>query len=125
MTTTPNMILLYVKDTAASAAFYTDLLGQPAMNASPNFAALPLDNGLTLGLWGRAQAKPATTATANGANGEIVFMVENKAKIEALYADWQQRGLPIEQELVELDFGPTFVALDPDGHRLRVCLPDA
>lgn len=122
--TTPNMILLYVNDTAASAAFYGDLLGHPAASLSPNFAALPLDNGLTLGLWGRAQANPATTAAANGANGEIVFMVENKDRIDALYADWQQRGLQIEQALTVLDFGPTFVARDPDGHRLRVCLQD-
>lgn len=125
MMTTPNMILLYVNDTAASAAFYGDLLGQPAASLSPNFAALPLDNGMTLGLWGRAQAKPATTAKDGGANGEIVFMVENKPKIDALYADWQTRGLRIQQELTVLDFGPTFVALDPDGHRLRVCLQDA
>ncbi|BCP51584.1 glyoxalase [Kaistia sp. 32K] len=123
--TTPNMILLYVDDTAASAAFYADLLGQPAAHESPNFAALPLDNGITLGLWARGQAKPATTASANGANGEIVFMVEDKPKIDALYADWRARGLEIEQELTVLDFGPTFVALDPDGHRLRVCLQDA
>ena len=124
MTTTPNMILLYVNDTAASAAFYGDLLGKPAATPSPTFAALPLDNGMTLGLWKRGQVKPATTATDGGANGEIVFMVENKAKIEALYDDWRARGLQIEQELTVLDFGPTFVALDPDGHRLRVCLQD-
>lgn len=124
MTTTPNMILLYVNDTAASAAFYGDLLGRPAATPSPTFAIVPLDGGMTLGLWARGTVKPATTE-AGGADGEIVFMVEGKPKIDALYADWQARGLKIEQELTVLDFGPTFVALDPDGHRLRVCLQDA
>jgi len=28
--------------------------------------------------------------------------------------------LPIAQPLTQMDFGYTFVALDPDGHRLRV-----
>ncbi len=39
------------------------------------------------------------------------------------YDDWARRGLVIEQEPVTMDFGRTFVALDPDGHRLRVYSP--
>jgi catechol 2,3-dioxygenase-like lactoylglutathione lyase family enzyme len=122
--TNPNMILLYVNDTAASAAFYGDLVGREGTGHSANFATVPLDGGMTLGLWARDTVKPTAT-DAGGAHGEIVFMVEGKPKIDALYADWQARGLKIEQELTVLDFGPTFVALDPDGHRLRVCLQDA
>ncbi|WP_438279737.1 hypothetical protein [Pseudomonas alabamensis] len=30
----------------------------------------------------------------------------------------------IEQPLYEAVFGLTFVAVDPDDHRLRVCMPD-
>ena len=41
------------------------------------------------------------------------------------FADWKQRGLPILQEPVQMDFGHTFVAADPDGHRLRVFVPGA
>lgn len=122
--TNPNMILLYVDDTAASAAFYGDLLGRKGTGHSANFATVPLEGGMTLGLWARGTVKPATSGTG-GAQGEIVFMVEDKPAIDALYADWQARGLEIAQELTALDFGPTFVALDPDGHRLRVCLQDA
>lgn len=33
-------------------------------------------------------------------------------------------GAVVEQPLHHAAFGLTFVALDPDGHRLRVCLPD-
>ncbi|WP_277425783.1 hypothetical protein [Lysobacter enzymogenes] len=40
-----------------------------------------------------------------------------------MHADWRGRGWPIVQAPVELDFGRTFVALDPDGHRLRVFSP--
>jgi predicted enzyme related to lactoylglutathione lyase len=40
--------------------------------------------------------------------------------VDAVYADWASRGLRILQTPVEMDFGYTFVATDPDGHRLRV-----
>jgi len=51
-------------------------------------------------------------------------MVKDDAEVERLYAAWRERGLTIEQELKTAVFGRTFVALDPDGHRLRVCRPD-
>ncbi len=37
---------------------------------------------------------------------------------------WGKLGVVIEQDLHEAVFGLTFVALDPDGHRIRVCIPD-
>lgn len=121
--TQPNLILLYVEDTAASAAFYADLLDLAPAVASPNFTAFPLDSGVTLGLWARASVEPAPAA--DGARTEIAFMVPDRAAIEALLASWTARGLTIAQPLTIKDFGPTFTALDPDGHRLRVCLFDA
>ena len=47
------------------------------------------------------------------------------AAVKATFADWKQRGLTIVQEPVQMDFGHTFVAADPDGHRLRVFVPGA
>jgi predicted enzyme related to lactoylglutathione lyase len=40
-----------------------------------------------------------------------------------MHRDWIARGLPIIQQPADLDFGRTFVATDPDGHRLRVFAP--
>ena len=45
------------------------------------------------------------------------------AAVDATHADWKERGLPILQSPTEMDFGRTFVAGDPDGHRLRVFFP--
>lgn len=118
----PNMIVLYVDDAKASAAFYARLTGTEAKAPGANFAAIEF-GGLMLGLWGKKGVFPTTKG--GEATSEIGFMVENPAKIEALYADWQAAGIPIAQELVSRDFGPTFVALDPDGHRIRVCLFDS
>jgi predicted enzyme related to lactoylglutathione lyase len=42
-----------------------------------------------------------------------------------MHAEWKRRGLTIVQAPTRLDFGTTFVAVDPDGHRLRVFAPEA
>jgi hypothetical protein len=45
--------------------------------------------------------------------------------VRAAHVDWSRRKLPIVQAPTALDFGYTFVALDPDGHRLRLMAPGA
>ncbi|NKJ09361.1 VOC family protein [Rhizobium sp. SG741] len=118
----PNLIIFYVKDPAESTPFYRDLLGHEPAFASPNFVAFSLNNGFSLGLWRRSSVEPQPSAIGN--RGELGFMVEGAGAVEKHYKDWKTRGLPIAQELTTMDFGPTFVVLDPDGHRLRVCEPD-
>ena len=76
-----------------------------------------LDSGVMLGLWSRHTVEPAATPAGGS---EIAVTVED---VDAVYADWSARGLPIVQEPTDMDFGRTFVALDPDGHRLRVFRP--
>jgi catechol 2,3-dioxygenase-like lactoylglutathione lyase family enzyme len=118
-----NFVLLYVENPQASAAFYADLLGRPAIDSSPTFAMLPLSDGVMLGLWLRRNVEPAASAPAGA--GEVAFTVADAAAVKATCADWKRRGLNIIQEPVQMDFGHTFVATDPDGHRLRVFVPAA
>ncbi len=117
----PGLVLLYVDSPAASAAFYRDLLDRAPIEASPTFAMFALENGLMLGLWSRHTVEPA--AAAAGGGGELAFRVADKDEVSALHADWQGRGLRVLQPPTDLDFGFTFVATDPDGHRLRVFAP--
>jgi predicted enzyme related to lactoylglutathione lyase len=118
----PNFILLYVESPAASAAFYEDLLGRPPVESSPTFAMFALASGVMLGLWARHTVEPAATGTGSG---EIAFAVADVDTVHALHADWSGRGLTIIQPPTDMDFGRTFAALDPDGHRLRVFVPAA
>lgn len=113
-----SLVILYVDNPEASARFYADLLGQAPAEQSPTFAMFPLPSGIGLGLWSRHTVEPAAAAAGGGT--EIAFMA---ADVRAVYADWSARGLPIAQPPTELDFGRTFVALDLDGHRLRVFAP--
>jgi catechol 2,3-dioxygenase-like lactoylglutathione lyase family enzyme len=119
----PNFVILYVDSPAASAAFYADLLGKPAVEASPTFAMFALESGVMLGLWSRHTVDPAATGSAGG--GEIAFTVADSDAVNAVHGDWRKRGLTVIQPPIRLDFGHTFVALDPDGHRLRVFAPAA
>ena len=117
----PNFILLYVDSPAASAGFYADLLGKPPVESSATFAMFALESGVMLGLWSRRTVAPAATASPGA--GELAFALSDNAAVDRTFADWHARGLTIAQEPTDLDFGHTFVALDPDGHRLRVFAP--
>jgi catechol 2,3-dioxygenase-like lactoylglutathione lyase family enzyme len=118
-----NFLLLHVADDAASARFYNDLLGIPIVAQQKGFAMLPLRDGVMLGLWARETVQPASTGQSGAS--EIAFAVADKAAVEAMHADWTQRGLTILQAPTLMSFGNTFVAADPDGHRLRVFAPVA
>ena len=118
----PNFILLYVESPAASARFYAELLGKPPVESSASFAMFALESAM-LGLWSRGTVAPAATGSPGA--GELAFALADKAAVDRTFADWRGRGLQIAQEPTDLDFGHTFVALDPDGHRLRVFAPVA
>lgn len=116
--TTPSMTMIYVDSPAKSAEFYRQLLGAEPVEQSPTFALFILSNGFKLGMWSKHTVEPAATATGGGT--ETCFMCEQPQQVDALYQQWRDKGLTIVQSPVELDFGYTFVAADPDGHRLRV-----
>lgn len=118
---TPSLTILYVHSPEASAAFYERLLGTAPVETSATFAMFVFPSGLRLGLWARHTVEPATTTAGGG--GELTFTVASADLVDATRAQWQEKGLPILQEPTQMDFGRTFVALDPDGHRLRVFCP--
>ncbi len=119
--TDSNTVLLYVADPAASARFYAGLLGRQPVEQSPTFAMFVLPSGLGLGLWKRGGVEPAATAPAGGS--ELGFRVADVARVDALHAEWRGKEVAMALPPTDLDFGRTFVALDPDGHRLRVFWP--
>ena len=117
---TPDLMLLYVNDPAASARFYGDLLERQPIESSPGFAMLELKPGMMLGLWRKDEVAPA----ANQPGGfEMGLPVESDAEVDRLANNWAARGVTIAQQPEDMDFGRTFTALDPDGHRLRVYQP--
>ena len=74
-----------------------------------------LKNGVMLGLWSKYTAEPRVDAPAGAL--EICFPAEN---VDALYEEWGRKHVTVAQKPTDMDFGRTFVVLDPDGHRIRV-----
>lgn len=112
------MILFYVNDPMAGADFYTKLLGEAPIDASPGFAMFKLNNGTMLGLWNAKGVQPTPTAAAGAS--ELGFLVSDSNEVAAYHQRWLAANLRIVQTPTLMDFGYTFTALDPDDHRLRV-----
>ncbi|OHX11992.1 drug:proton antiporter [Chromobacterium amazonense] len=113
----PNFVILYVDQPARSARFYSQLFDLQPIEESPTFAMFKFASGMRLGLWSRHTVEPG--AEVLGGGGELIVQFEDVAALDAGLARWQALGLPILQPMTDMDFGRTFVALDPDGHRLR------
>jgi len=92
------------------------------MATFPTYVAFGFQDGLTLGLWS-VKAKHFVSG-GSGPRAELAFIVSDEAAVRALRERWHNAGVHIEQDLRKAVFGLTFVALDPDGHRIRVCTPD-
>lgn len=110
-----GFVLLFVENPLISSSFYSRLLRQKPLEESPTFALFALSHEVKLGLWSKKTAEPAVSALAGGA--EIAFSYE---EVDKLYTEWLALGIPMLQPPTDMDFGRTFVALDPDGHRIRV-----
>jgi predicted enzyme related to lactoylglutathione lyase len=115
-----SFVILFVGDVSTSVRFYADLLGSDPVEQSPAFAAFALPSGLMLGLWATKTATPDVTAEPGAS--ELTF---TEADVDAVHRAWVKKGLRIAAPPADLEFGRTFLALDPDGHRLRVFRPRA
>jgi predicted enzyme related to lactoylglutathione lyase len=118
----PGLVILYVRDLAVSRAFYERLFGPP-LEASQNFAMFATSaapTAMRLAIWAVSAVAPPATAAPGGV--EICAAV-GAHEVEPLHAEWRSRGVAVAQPPTRMEFGHTFVALDPDGHRLRVFHP--
>lgn len=113
----PSTVVLYVDNLLVSSAFYQDLLGIKPDEDSPTFHSFKLSNGMGLGLKAKHSVEPP--AQEHG-GGELAFTLDNNREVDALFVEWQKKKMSIFQPPTTVPYGYTFVALDPDGNRLRV-----
>jgi len=111
-------VILYVKDIVVSKSFYSMLLGLTAKELSPTFVSYELESGLVLELWQLDKVQPP--ASFSGSGGEICMVLPDSISLQSSYEKWKKKGVTFVSEPTRAVFGMTFVALDPDGHRLRV-----
>lgn len=113
-----NFTILYVASPANSAAFYQRILNVEAVELSPTFAMFILPSGCRLGLWIASGVIPPVSVGVS--QSEVVFTAESREEVDNIFSQWQEWGVEILNPPATLDFGYTFTACDPDGHRLRV-----
>lgn len=113
-TPTLGLITLFVTNPQKSGLFYQKMLGTNPIEESPTFVMFALKNGVMLGLWSKFTAEPRVEASPGAL--EICFPTED---VDALYEDWGKKQATVAQKPTDMDFGRTFVILDPDGHRIR------
>lgn len=117
----PDVIVLYVNDLAITSQFYQDLFGIKPIEASATFHSFKLSNGMSLALKVKYSVVPPVEEKSS--HGELAFTLDSNQKVNELFAEWQAKEISIMVPPTPLPFGYTFVALDPDGYRLRVaCL---
>lgn len=114
----PSVIVLYVDNVAKTSQFYQDILGIHPEESSATFHSFALSNGMHLALKAKHTVMPLPEAKSG--NGELAFTLESNEKVDALFAEWQTKGVNLISPPDTLPFGYTFVGVDPDGHRLRV-----
>lgn len=114
----PSAIVLYVDNLLLSSAFYQDLLGIKPEEDSPTFHSFKLSNGIGLGLKAKHSVEPP--ATKENGNGELAFTLDNNREVDELFVEWQGKEIRMAQSPTVVPYGYTFLALDPDGNRLRV-----
>lgn len=107
--------LLFVTNPMKSSLFYQQILNLKPVEESATFVMFALKNGVMLGLWSKYTAEPRVEALPGAL--EICFAAED---VDALYNDWSQMHVTVAQKPTDMDFGRTFVILDPDGHRIRI-----
>lgn len=115
---TIDSVVLYVKDIEASQRFYTQVLGCRSQVLSPTFVAINFANNITVTLKQNTSLIPASNITGGGS--ELSIVVADSTKLQQLYQSWKVQSVEFAQDLIQLSFGVNFVALDPDGHRIRV-----
>lgn len=114
---TPSLgfVLLFVANPQKSSLFYQEIFEMQPIEESPTFVMFALKNGVMLGLWSQYTAEPRVTTPAGAL--EVCFPTKD---VDALYKSWGKKRVTIAQKPSDMDFGRTFVALDPDGHRIRI-----
>ncbi|CAM3772414.1 VOC family protein [Vibrio aquimaris] len=117
---TIDTYVLYVEDIQVSQGFYTKVLGCESRTLSPTCMEIKFANDTTLLLKQNSNLVPTSCITGGGT--ELSILVEDQTKLESLYQNWKNQSVDFAQEPKELSYGVSFVALDPDEHRIRVTI---
>ncbi|WP_374812739.1 VOC family protein [Aeromonas allosaccharophila] len=118
----PNSLIIYVENVALSTDFYKKILNVEPLETYEEFSVFPISSDFILGIQAKSGIDPKPQPQFGGFEMCLADVTEDD--VDAIYQEWKKLGITFELEPTHLDFGYTFVGVDPDGHRLRVCATD-
>ncbi|MEZ9654798.1 VOC family protein [Vibrio splendidus] len=115
---TIDSFVLYVENIHRSMDFYAKAFECEPKQLSPTFAALDFADNVKITLKQSDFLTPASTIRGGGT--ELSMPLADKETLKILYKAWKEKGIQLEQAPEESIYGINFLAVDPDGHRIRV-----
>jgi lactoylglutathione lyase len=114
-----GFVVLYVDDMDRARTFYTEVLGLTVVEevSSPTFVTLRPSGGSLVALQDRAAARFPPGQEPHPGTMELSFEADD---VDGTWHRWQEQGVELVSEPVDLSFGRYFMAKDPDGHYLSV-----
>ncbi len=112
-----DLVNLFVRDIEQARRFWSETLGFPVIQelSGAGFVALRPAGGSIIALQDAATLPPGQAVQPGGF--ELGLKVDD---VDAVWQDWQARGVPLLTPPMDLPFGRTFLAQTPDGHLVRV-----
>ena len=117
--TGPDFVSFQVRELAASADFYEQLVGLTRLPA-PNPQAVIFSAGGAATTFAVRLPLPGVDLDAAGQLGAGVGVWLHHPEAGALHARLVEAGVPIVQEPFESPFGTTFSFRDPDGYVVTI-----
>jgi len=121
--TTSVVSIVYVNDAPAAARFYGDLLGMSPSFETSEYITFDLGPGAELALWS-GQFEDLSPDVPRTSEVCLAIGGGRPDDINAIFKQWQSKGVTILREPHDPGFGLTFLAADPDGNRIRVAPKD-
>lgn len=117
-----DSFVLYVEDIETSKAFYSYVFDCEGHVLSPTFVSFTLNIGINIELKQLAQADQISKVTGGGT--ELSLIVKDSETLHHLFNQWQSKSVEFLQTPTKVVFGLSAVAVDPDGHRIRLFVPN-
>lgn len=114
-----NYVIIYVNDINKMKKFYTEALGMSIVEAhsSPAFVTVSSAGGAVIGLQDKSASQLPPRDETQAGNVELSFASDD---VDATWKQWQQNGVEMITEPLDLPFGRYFMAKDVEGHYLSV-----
>lgn len=113
-------LTLTVESVERSIEFYSGKLGlRVEWNSAPAFAMIRTDDGATIGLLARSEARKEGVQDANAAQNRAIHVEFSTEDLDGLYEELSACGIVFHQPPHDEPWERSMTAFDPDGYSVE------